>query len=74
MDREDQLTTAIMNALYRLNGLYGRGDVESFSMNPDKCTGTAVIKPLGCKAYTRKFRLQNDTVYYAGHQQKIKAG
>jgi hypothetical protein len=69
--RDEKLKIAIDAALMRLNGLYGKGDVASFSTFADG-TGEVQINVPHCYAYTRKFRVENGTLYYAGHQQKLK--
>jgi len=73
--RDKKLKIAIEAALMRLNGLYGKGDVASFTTFADG-TGEVQINvpmtPHGGYAYTRKFRVENGTLYYAGHQQKLK--
>ena len=74
--REQVLEENIRKALDRLNWLYGRGDVESFEL--DEHTGRGTVKigiptaAVGKYYYSRRFHLNNSTVYYAGHQQKIE--
>jgi hypothetical protein len=65
---------AILEALKTLNNHYGKGDVKSFHM-VDEVSGRVLIKTPFTQStgynYSRKFRIRNNTVYYAGHQRKI---
>ena len=74
--REELLELVIESGLQRLNALYGRGDVQSFIMDVHTGTGKVTIRvPMTQHTgheYTRRFHYNNDTLYYAGHQQKIK--
>lgn len=75
-DRLELLDRIIHDTLQRLNGLYGRGHIESFSFDESTGEGMASISVYVTQRSkvhfnTRRFRVKGSTLYYAGHQAKI---
>ena len=76
---ELHLSDELTIALNTINWNYGRGEIIGFSEVTIACTklmnshGTAVCK-LQNGTCTAKFRVVNGTLFFRGHQKKIKTG
>jgi hypothetical protein len=68
---QETLGTPAYETLQRLNWLYGCGDLASVTLDKSTGTGTVMLRRPHCKLMPRRFRLENETVYYRGHQSRI---
>lgn len=78
MKQSTSIIHELTPALTRLNNLYGRGDIVDFDTSPPGSfdnadyTGRVYCK-LQYGTERKNFRVLNGTLYFRGHQMKLRA-
>ena len=67
-----EVTDFTFALLQGLNWNYGRGELVAATIDPATKVGQVVRQPHGCKPERRKFRIENGTLYFLGHQRKLR--
>jgi hypothetical protein len=55
-----------------MNANHGVGDIVSAEIDPETRVGIVIRRPFGCKEQKRKFRIEGGTLYFLGHQRKLR--